>query len=53
MQIDVTIKRHKWDWLGIPCEKMSPQWPDKLCNGILWMVLEKERGNPGRSADEL
>ena len=31
--------------LGIPCEKMSLQWPDKLCNGILWMVLGEERGN--------
>ena len=30
--------------LGIPYEKISLQWPDKLCNGILWTVLEEKRG---------
>ena len=30
---------------------MSLQWPDKLCNGILWMVLGEERGDPARRRD--
>ena len=37
-------------WLGIPCENMSRQWLDKLCNGILWMVLGEEMERRG---DEL
>ena len=45
-QIDVIIKRHK-------CEKISFQWPDKVCNGILWMVLEEKRGELVRHGDEL
>ena len=32
---------------------MSLQWPDKLCNGILWMVLEEKRGDLVRHGDEL
>ena len=32
---------------------MSLQWPDKLCNGILWMVLGEERADPARREDEL
>ena len=39
--------------LDIPCEKMSLQWPDKLCYGIFWMVLGEERGDPARRGDEL
>ena len=39
--------------MGIPCEKMSLQWPDKQCNGILWMVLGEERRDPARCGDEL
>ena len=39
--------------VGIPCEKMSLQWPDKLCYGILWMLLVEERGDPTRCGDEL
>ena len=31
--------------LDILCEKMSLQWSDKLCNEILWMVLDEERGD--------
>ena len=51
--IDVTIKRHKWGWVGHTLEKMSLQWPDKLCNEILWMVLGEESGDPARRGDEL
>ena len=32
--------------LGIPCEKMSLQWPDKLSTWIVWVVLGEERGDP-------
>ena len=32
---------------------MSLQWPNKLCNGILWMVLGEERGHPARRGDQL
>ena len=39
--------------LGIPCEKMSFYWPDKLSNGILWMVLEEKSEDLVRPADEL
>ena len=38
--------RHKWGWIGIDCEKMILQWPDKLCHGVLWMVLERRKGRP-------
>ena len=31
----------------------SLQWPDKLWNGILWMVLGEERGDLVRPGDEL
>ena len=50
--IDVINKRQKvgLDWA---CEKMSLQWPDKLCNGILWMVLGEERGDTATRGDEL
>ena len=44
-QIDMIIRRHKWGWIGHILRKMSLQWPDKLCNGILWMVLEEKRGD--------
>ena len=37
--------------MGIPCEKVSLQWPDKLYNGILWMVLGEESGDPARRGD--
>ena len=46
-QIDVIIKRHKWG------EKTSLQWPDKLYNGIICMVLGKKRGDLVRPGDEL
>ena len=52
-QIDVIIKRHKWGWIGQTLRKMTIQWPDKLCNGILWMVLGEERGDRGRRGEEL
>ena len=39
--------------LGTLCEKIILQWPDKLCNGIIWMVLGEERGDPTRRGDEL
>ena len=44
-QIDVIIIRHKWGWIG--------QWPDKLCNGILWMVLGEKSGPLVRPGVEL
>ena len=49
-QIDVIIKIHKWGWIGhtISCKKMSLQWPDKLCNEILWLVLPDEREDTTR-----
>ena len=40
--IDVIIRDINGAGLGIPCEKMSLQWPYKLCNGILWMDLKKK-----------
>ena len=45
-QIDVIIKGINAARLGIPCAKMSLQWPDKLCNVILWIVLGEELGDP-------
>ena len=39
-QNDMIIKRHKWGWI----------YP---CNGILWIVLGEERGDPARRGDEL
>ena len=30
--------------LGIPCENMSLQWPDKLCNRILGWYWENKGG---------
>ena len=44
-QINVIIRRYKWCWIGHTQEKMSLQWPDRLCNGIPWMVLEEKRGD--------
>ena len=32
---------------------MSLQWPDNLCNGILWMIMGEERGDSARRGDEL
>ena len=52
-QIDVIIKRHKWGWIGHTLRKDESSVPDKLCNGILWMVLEEEKGGPVRPGDEL
>ena len=52
-QIDVIIRRHKRGWIGHNLRKESLQWPDKLCNGILWMVLEEKRGDLVRHGDEL
>ena len=40
-QTDVIFKRHT-------LRKISLQWPDKLCNEILWMVLGEERPDPAR-----
>ena len=51
-QIDVIIDDINGAGLGIPCEKMSLQWSDKLCNGMR-MVLEEVRRNSARCADEL
>ena len=34
--------------MGIPIEKMILQCPDKLCNGILWMILGEERKDHAR-----
>ena len=55
-QIDVIIKRHKWGWIGHTLQKMSLQWTDKLCNGILWMVLGKTlrdvKTNCGKAVQE-
>ena len=39
--------------LGKPNERMSIQWPDKLFNRILWMVLDEKRGDLVRHGDEL
>ena len=33
--------------------KMSLQWPDTLCNEILWMVLGEKRDDLVRPGDEL
>ena len=32
--------------LGIPCEKMSLQRPDKLCNAIIWNGIRRWKGRP-------
>ena len=52
-QIDVIIKSTNRAGFGIPCEKMSLQWPDNLCNEVVWMVLGEEREDPVRRGDEL
>ena len=55
-QIDVITRSINWDGLGIPCEKMIErdlQWPDNLCNGILWMVLGEKREDLVKPGDEL
>ena len=44
-QIDVTIKRHKWGWVGHTLRTLCT---DKLCNRIRWMVLKEERVDPAR-----
>ena len=52
-QMDVIITRYKWGWIGHILRKLSLQWPDKLCNGILWMGLGEERGDLVRPGNEL
>ena len=47
------LKRTNGAGLGKPSEKTSLQWPDKLYNEILWMVLGEEREDPARCDDEL
>ena len=38
-----SLKGTNWARLGILCEKMNLHWPDKLCNEILWIILEEKR----------
>ena len=61
-QIDVIIKRHKWGWIGHTLRKdESPVTRhDKLCNGIVWMVLGEKgetlrdvQTNCGKGVQEL
>ena len=51
LHIWVIIKRQAG--LDIAGEKMSFQWPDKPCNGILWMVLAEKREDLLTTGEEL
>ena len=51
-QIDVIIKRHKWDSIGHTVRKDESSVA-RLCNGILWMVLGEKRRDLVRPAEEL